>query len=146
MITFDNLTKQAIQHTLHCLLGCSIGEVAGMAIGTALNWSNLATIVLAVILAFFFGYLLTIRSLYGNSIKGAKALKTAMATDTTSIISMEIIDNAFILAVPGAIHAYIDTKLFWFSLTAALAVAFILTVPVNRFFIARLDSHEHMDH
>jgi uncharacterized protein DUF4396 len=142
----DSLTKAAIQHTLHCLLGCSIGEVLGMAISTALKWSNFGNIALSVILAFFFGYLLTVRSLYSKNVKGKKAIKATIATDTTSITSMEAIDNVFILIVPGAINAGLDTSLFWLSLTASLIVAFILTVPVNRWFIARSSNNQHMHH
>lgn len=138
----DLLTKSAIQHTLHCLLGCSMGEVLGMILGTALNWSNTATIILAIALAFFFGYLLTTWSLYRKGMMPALALRTAIATDTVSITSMEIVDNVFILLVPGAIHAQITDSLFWLSLAAALVVAFIITVPVNRWFIARHPHHE----
>jgi hypothetical protein len=137
------LASQAVNHTLHCLLGCSIGEILGMAISTALGWSNLANIILAIALAFFFGYLLTIRSLYKNGEKGRKAIKTAVATDTTSIISMETVDNIFILAVPGAINAGLHAGLFWWSLIVSLIVAFIITVPVNYFFIGRGADHSH---
>jgi len=139
----DNRTKAAIQHTLHCLLGCSIGEILGMAVSTALKWSNLANIVLSIVLAFFFGYLLTIRSLYRRNVKGHAAVKTALATDTTSITSMELIDNGFILIVPGAINANLSSFLFWWSLIVSLIVAFLLTVPVNRWFIARSSMHDH---
>jgi UPF0716 family protein affecting phage T7 exclusion len=108
----DSLTQAAIQHTLHCLLGCSIGEILGMAVSTALKWSNIGSIVLSIVLAFFFGYLLTIRSLYKRDVKGRAALKTAVATDTTSITSMEIIDNGFILIVPGAVNASLGSSFF----------------------------------
>src|ERR1051326_1046949 len=91
----DPLTKSAIQHTLHCLLGCSIGEVLGMAVSTALKWSNFGNIVLSIILAFFFGYLLTIRSIRHHGARTKSAIKTALVTDTVSITSMEIVDNGF---------------------------------------------------
>ena len=137
LIIFDTLTKQAITHTLHCLTGCAIGEILGMVIGTALNWPNIPTTILAIILAFFFGYLLTVISLYRKNIKAKQAVKTAVATDTVSITSMETIDNLFIWLVPGAIHASLSSWLFWWSLTMSLLVAFVLTVPVNRWFIKR---------
>ncbi len=137
------MLRQAIDHTLHCLIGCSIGEIAGMVISTALGWSNLANIIISIALAFFFGYLLTIRSLYGKAVKGKKAIKTAVATDTTSIISMEAVDSAFILLVPGAISSGLSTGLFWWCLIFSLIVAFIITVPVNYFFISRGIGHTH---
>lgn len=138
---FDPLTKSAIQHTLHCLLGCSIGEVLGMIIGTGLGWSNTATIILAIALAFCFGYLLTSWSLYRKGVKASQAFRTAITTDTASIFSMELVDNVFVLLVPGAIDAHITDSLFWISLAAALIVAFIITVPVNRWLIARNPQH-----
>ncbi|HSX17792.1 MAG TPA: DUF4396 domain-containing protein [Candidatus Saccharimonadales bacterium] len=135
------LTRQAISHTLHCLLGCSIGEILGMVLSTEWRWSNLANIILSIVLAFFFGYLLTFQSVYRKNREAKKAAKTAIATDTTSIISMEAVDNTFILLVPGAINAGLSTRLFWLSLISSLIVAFIITVPVNRWFIARGSSH-----
>jgi len=138
----DNLTKQAVSHTLHCLLGCSIGEILGMVISTSLKWSNFASIFISIVLAFFFGYLLTFQSVYRKNRDSRQAVKTAVATDTTSIISMEAVDNVFILLVPGAINANIDTKLFWWSLLVSLVVAFIITVPVNRFVLSR-SGHMH---
>ncbi|HEX5395090.1 MAG TPA: DUF4396 domain-containing protein [Candidatus Saccharimonadales bacterium] len=140
---FDPLTQSAIKHTLHCLLGCSIGEILGMVISTAFGWASIASIIISVVLAFFFGYLLTIRSLYAKDVKGKAAVRTAVATDTVSIISMEAIDNLFILIVPGAISAGLLTGLFWWSLAASLAVAFVITVPVNRWFLGRAGGHHH---
>jgi len=116
-----------------------------MVISTALKWSNLANIVLSIVLAFFFGYLLTFRSLRRKNIMPRQAIKTAAATDTTSIVSMEAIDNIFILLVPGAINANLNSKLFWISLITSLIVAFILTVPVNYLLISRGIGHSH-DH
>lgn len=141
----DHLTRAAIQHTLHCLLGCSIGEVLGMVIATSLGWSNAASIALAVALAFFFGYALTAWSMRRKGMELGAAVRAAVATDTVSIISMETVDNAFLLMVPGAMDAHLDSALFWWSLAVALAVAFVLTVPVNRWFISR-SSHAHMHH
>ena len=137
-----SLTRQAVNHTLHCLLGCSIGEILGMALATWWGWSNFASIVLAVALAFFFGYLLTFQSVYRKTRDAKVSAKTTVATDTSSIISMEAVDNLFILIVPGAINAELDSGLFWWSLLVSLAVAFVVTVPVNRYFIAR-SGHMH---
>jgi hypothetical protein len=131
----DTTTKHAINHTLHCLLGCSIGEILGMVIAS--GWSNFAQTVLSIVLAFFFGYLLTSRSLIKGGATKNEALKGALATDTISIASMELVDNSFIWIVPGAIHATLSDWLFWWSLALSLVIAFIITVPVNRFVIAR---------
>lgn len=139
---FDELTKSAVAHTLHCLLGCSIGEVSGMALTTALNWSNAISIVVSIFLAFVFGYALTSWSLFRKGSTPSQAFRTAVGTDTASIISMELMDNLFILAVPGAINAQLSDNLFWVSLAASLVVAFIFTVPVNRYLISR-NPHQH---
>jgi hypothetical protein len=137
----DSLTKHAVEHTLHCLLGCSIGEILGMAIGS--SWSNFAQTALAVLLAFFFGYLLTSRSLIKKGAGKEEAIKGALATDTVSIVSMETVDNVFIWIIPGAIHAGLSDWLFWWSLALSLAIAFIITVPVNRFVMSRWQSSMH---
>jgi hypothetical protein len=137
----DSLTKHAVEHTLHCLLGCSIGEILGMAIGS--SWSNFAQTALAVLLAFFFGYLLTSRSLIKKGAGKEEAIKGALTTDTVSIVSMETVDNAFIWIIPGAIHAGLSDWLFWWSLALSLAIAFITTVPVNRFVMSRWQSSMH---
>jgi hypothetical protein len=137
----DTITKHAIHHTLHCLLGCSIGEVLGMIIAS--SWSNIAQTVLSIVLAFFFGYLLTSRSFIKSGSSKKEALKGALSTDTVSIISMETVDNVFIWLIPGAIHATLDDWLFWWSLALSLLVAFIITVPVNRFMISRGSNHMH---
>jgi uncharacterized membrane protein YbjE (DUF340 family) len=142
-MNLDQLTKHAIKHTLHCLLGCSIGEVLGMAMGEALSLPNGIQTILAILLAFFFGYLLTSWSLMRGGATKKEALNGAFATDTVSITSMEIVDNAFIWLIPGAIHAGLNDGLFWWSLAAALLVAFIITVPVNRYMIARSGGHIH---
>jgi UPF0716 family protein affecting phage T7 exclusion len=141
MMIFDDLTKQAVRHTLHCLLGCSIGEVLGMVI--AANRSNIFQTVLSIILAFFFGYLLTSRSLIRGGSSRNQAIRGALATDTVSITSMEVVDNGFIWLIPGAIHATLGDWLFWWSLAASLAIAFLITVPVNRFMISRGYGHKH---
>jgi hypothetical protein len=140
-MTGSALWRTAVQATLHCLTGCAIGEVLGMVIGTALGWPAGPTVVLAVALAFVFGYALTIRPLLRSGIDFRTALKLALAADTVSIAVMEIIDNAVMLAVPGAMEAGLASWVFWASLAFALAVAFVLTVPVNRWLISRGRGH-----
>lgn len=139
----------AVSATLHCLIGCGIGEVLGMVIGTALEWSNVATIALAIGLAFLFGYAFTFVPLVGKL--GVKqAAKTAIVADSVSITVMEIVDNSVLIAIPGALHATIGQPLFWLSLIFALLVAFICTVPVNYWMITRGKGHaavhEHHHH
>jgi hypothetical protein len=135
------LTRLAVSATLHCLTGCAIGEVLGMVIGTALGWSDGATIALAVVLAFFFGYSLTIAPVLRSGLPLKAALGVAFAADTLSITVMEIVDNAIMLLVPGAMEAGLTSFLFWGSLAFALFVAFVVTVPVNRWLIARGKGH-----
>jgi hypothetical protein len=135
------LTRLAVSATLHCLTGCAIGEVLGMVIGTALGWSDGATIALAVVLAFFFGYSLTIAPVLRSGLPLRAALGVAFAADTLSITVMEIVDNAVMLLVPGAMEAGLTSFLFWGSLAFALLVAFVVTVPVNRWLIARGRGH-----
>ncbi len=135
------LTRLAVSATLHCLTGCAIGEVLGMVIGTALGWSDGATIALAVTLAFFFGYSLTIAPVLRSGLPLRAALRVAFAADTLSITVMEIVDNGIMLLVPGAMDAGLTSLLFWGSLAFALAVAFVVTVPVNRWLIARGKGH-----
>jgi hypothetical protein len=135
------LTGQAIRATAHCLTGCAIGEVLGMVIGTALGWSNGATIGLAVVLAFVFGYALTLTPVLRTGVALGVALGVTLAADTVSITVMEIIDNLIMVIIPGAMHAGLDSFTFWGSLVAALAIAFVVTVPVNRALIARGRGH-----
>ncbi len=136
-----SLNRLAISATLHCLTGCAIGEVLGMVIGTALGWSNAATIALAVALAFLFGYALTMRPLLRSGLALTAALRLALAADTVSITIMEIVDNAVMLLIPGAMHAGLSSLLFWGSLAFALAVAGLAAFPVNRWLIARGRGH-----
>ncbi len=136
-----SLNRTAVQATLHCLTGCAIGEVLGMVIATALDWGNAASIVVSVVLAFFFGYGLTLRPVLGAGIPVRRALGLAFASDTVSITTMEIVDNGFILVVPGALAAGLGDGLFWWSLGLSLVIAFVLTVPVNRWLIARGKGH-----
>ncbi|MEB3371797.1 DUF4396 domain-containing protein [Saccharopolyspora mangrovi] len=135
------LTRSAISATAHCLTGCAIGEVLGMVIGTALGWGNLATIVLAIALAFLFGYSLTIVPVLRAGVGLGAAIGVAFAADTLSITVMEIVDNLFMVLIPGAMDAGLTSWLFWLSLAAALAIAFVLTVPVNRALIRRGKGH-----
>ncbi|MFD0903520.1 DUF4396 domain-containing protein [Actinomadura sediminis] len=131
----------AAQATLHCLTGCAIGEVLGMVIGTALGWPNLPTIALAVALAFFFGYALTMRGVLKAGLTLRAAFKVALAADTVSIAIMEILDNGVMLIVPGAMHAGLASPLFWGALAFAFLVAFVLTTPINRWMISRGKGH-----
>ncbi len=135
------LTRVAISATLHCLTGCAIGEVLGMVIGTALGFSNLGTVALAVALAFVFGYGLTSLPLLRAGMALSTVIPIALAADTLSIATMEIVDNAIMLAVPGAMHAGVGTVLFWGSLSFALVIAGAVAVPVNRWLIARGKGH-----
>jgi hypothetical protein len=135
------LTAVAVSATLHCLTGCAIGEVAGMAIGTALGFSNLGTVVLSVGLAFFFGYALTSLPLLRAGLALAAVIPIALASDTLSIATMEIVDNAIMLAVPGAMESGLDSPLFWGSLALSLIVAGAVAIPVNRWLIARGKGH-----
>ncbi|MFL5832835.1 MAG: DUF4396 domain-containing protein [Solirubrobacterales bacterium] len=137
----QNLNALAFSATVHCLTGCAIGEVAGLAIGTALGFSNLGTIVLAVLLAFFFGYGLTSLPLLRSGMALGAVIPIAFASDTLSIATMEIVDNLIILAVPGAMDAGLDSLLFWGSLAGALLIAGAVALPVNRWLIARGKGH-----
>ena len=130
----------AVSATLHCLTGCAIGEILGMVIATALNLSNAASISIAILLAFLFGYGLTVRSLI-DTVGMRRAIRLAFASDTLSITTMEIVDNLFIIAVPGALAAGLSDSLFWWSLIVSLVIAFIVTVPVNRWLIGRGKGH-----
>jgi hypothetical protein len=136
-----SLTRSAIQATLHCLTGCAIGEVLGMVLATALGWGNAASIAVSVALAFFFGYALTIQPVLRAGVPVRRALRLAGASDTISIATMELADNAFILVVPGALAAGLSHGLFWWSLALSLVIAFVITVPVNRALIARGRGH-----
>jgi len=137
----DSLTRSAVQATLHCLTGCAIGEVLGMVIATALGWGDAASIGISVVLAFFFGYLLTIGPILRAGVPPRRAVRLTIASDTLSIATMEIVDNAFIVIVPGALAAGLTDSLFWWSLAVSLVIAFVVTVPVNRWLIARGRGH-----
>jgi hypothetical protein len=136
-----SLNRVAFSATAHCLTGCAIGEVLGLVIGTILGWGTVATIVLAVVLAFFFGYSLTMLPLLRSGLALATVLPIAFAADTLSITVMEIVDNLIILIIPGAMEAGLTSLLFWGSLAFALAVAFVAAFPLNRWLIARGRGH-----
>ena len=137
----ESLTRTAVRATLHCLTGCAIGEVLGMVIATALGLGNTASIVISIVLAFVFGYALTLGPIVRAGVPMRRAARLTVASDTVSIATMELVDNLFLLLVPGALAAGLDDALFWWSLGLSLAVAFVLTVPVNRWLIARGRGH-----
>jgi hypothetical protein len=146
----SSLNRTAFSATLHCLTGCAIGEVLGVVVGTALGWSAVATIALAIVLAFFFGYGLTMLPLLRSGMVLGAALPLAFASDTLSITVMEIVDNLIIVVIPGAMDAGLGSLLFWGSLAFALTVAFVAAFPVNRYLISRGKGHavvhKHHDH
>jgi len=135
------LTSVALSATLHCLTGCALGEIAGLAIGTALGFSNLGTIVLAVALAFLFGYTLTSLPLLRAGLALSMVIPIAFASDTLSIAVMEVVDNAIMVIVPGAMEAGLGDILFWGALSFALVIAGAFALPVNRWLIARGKGH-----
>ena len=136
-----SLNRLAASATTHCLTGCAIGEVLGFVIGTSLGWGNLATIAIAVGLAYVFGYSFTLAPLLRGGLALGTALGLAFAADTLSITVMEIVDNAVVLVIPGAMDATLGDPLFWASLAFALAVAWVAAFPVNRWLIARGRGH-----
>ena len=133
--------RTAVSATLHCLTGCAIGEVLGMVLATWWGWGDAPSLVLAIVLAFFFGYLLTFTGVRRAGLDVGTAVHTALAADTVSILVMEVVDNAILLAVPGAMAAGLVDGLFWGALAVALAVAFVVTVPVNKWMIGRGKGH-----
>ena len=140
-MNLEGLNKTAFNATVHCLTGCAIGEVLGMIISTALKWSAITSVVISIVLAFVFGYALSVYSLLKSGVNFKPAVGTALAADTVSIGVMEITDNAFILIIPGAIHAGLNTWLFWISLAVSLLVAFAAAFPVNRYLISKGKGH-----
>lgn len=137
----SELSALAFTATVHCLTGCAIGEVTGMVVGTALGFSDWATVALAVALAFLFGYTLTSWPLLRAGIAFATVVPIALTVDTVSIAVMEIVDNAIMLAIPGAMEAGAGSVLFWGSLGLALGVAGMVAFPVNRWLIRRGTGH-----
>ena len=137
----DTGWRMAVTATAHCLTGCAIGEVLGMVIATAAGWGDVASIAISVLLAFFFGYLLTFTGVRRSGASVRTAVRTALAADTVSILVMEVVDNAALLLWPGAMDAHLTSTLFWGTLVLALAVAFVVTVPVNKAMIDRGRGH-----
>ncbi|GAB2842866.1 DUF4396 domain-containing protein [Actinocorallia aurea] len=131
----------AARATLHCLVGCAIGEIVGMAVGTALGWGNAPTMVLAIALAFVFGYSFTLFAVLRAGLGLKDAVKVALAADTVSIAVMELVDNAVIAVTPGAMDAHLDDGLFWAALLGGFVVAFAVTTPVNKWLIGRGKGH-----
>lgn len=136
-----NINKLSVSATLHCLTGCAIGEIAGLIIGTALGLSNLSTIAIAVTLAFVFGYSLSLIPLVKAGFALSAAMTTVLAADTLSIAIMEVVDNAVMAIIPGAMEAGIVNPVFWLSLPLALGAAFVAAFPVNRYMLKRGKGH-----
>jgi hypothetical protein len=145
-----SLNRSALSATTHCLTGCAIGEVLGLGIATVLGWGDVASIALAVALAFLFGYSLTLGPVVRAGVPVRRALSLAFASDTASIAVMEAVDNGFILLVPGAMAAGLADAVFWWSLAVGFAIAFLFAFPLNRWLIARgrghAVSHDYHDH
>ena len=137
----QEINSTAVSATLHCLTGCAIGEILGLIIGTALGFSTLATIFTAVTLAFLFGYALSLLPLVQSGLALSTAMSTVIAADTISIATMEVVDNLVMLVVPGAMEAGLVNPLFWLAMPLALAVAFFVALPVNRFMLKRGKGH-----
>lgn len=137
----DEKTRHAIRHTTHCLIGCGIGEVAGMLIASSLGWHRAGRLSLAIILAFAFGYYLTYRGVIKEVRSARQAMKITVATDTVSIGTMEVVDNTIELLIPNALAVTAAQARFWWGLALSLAIAFVITVPVNRYMMGRSPSH-----
>jgi hypothetical protein len=137
----QSLNRLAFSATTHCLTGCAIGEVLGFVIGTALGWGNWETVALAIVLAFFFGYSLTMVPLLRGGVALLAAIPVALAADTISISIMEIVDNAIVLMIPGAMEAGLTDPFFWGSLASSLVIAGVAAYPANRYLISRGRGH-----
>lgn len=142
VIKVDNLTRQAIQHTTHCLIGCGIGEILGMVIAASLGWHRVGRLSLAILLAFIIGYSLTYLGVRKHAASRREAIKITTATDTVSIATMEVIDNTIELLIPNALMVAATSLRFWWGLALSLGIAFLVTVPVNRYMISR-NPHVH---
>jgi len=137
----DTRTRHAIQHTLHCLIGCGIGEILGMLLASSFGWHKLGRLSLAIVLAFVFGYGFTYRGIRKQSKSSLGAFKSTLATDTVSIVTMEVVDNVLEFLIPNALAVTASSFRFWWGLGVSLAVAFVVTVPVNRLAMSRNRSH-----
>jgi hypothetical protein len=136
-----NISSMAISATLHCLVGCALGEIAGLIIGTALGLPGYQTVVLAVVLAFLFGYGLSVLPLIKSGTKLSTALALVLAADTLSIATMELVDNLVMLSIPGAMDAGLVNPVFWLAMPAALTAAFFVALPVNKYLLAHGKGH-----
>lgn len=141
MATEQSSWRMSISATLHCLLGCSIGEIGGLLIGTAAGWSNTLTLVVSIVLAFICGYSLSMVPLLKHHLPFRRALVVILLADTLSITAMEITDNTVMAIVPGAMGAGLNNILFWVTMPLSLAVAFAVAVPVNEFLLRRGQGH-----
>lgn len=146
-----SLNRMAVSATLHCLTGCAIGEVLGMILGTAWGWGNVETIIIAIVLAFAFGYTLSTLPLIRSGMPVKKALTLVLLADTLSIMTMEIVDNLVVIVIPGAMDAGLLDLLFWVSLVISLVAAFFAALPVNRYLLTKNKGHaliheHHTDH
>lgn len=141
-MVLDEKTRHAITHTTHCLIGCGIGEITGMLIASSLRWERLGRVTLAIVLAFFFGYGLTYRGVRKHVQSRREAIRITLATDTVSILTMELVDNAIELLIPNALFVMPSQPRFWWGLALSLTIAFLVTVPVNRL-MAGSTSHAH---
>jgi hypothetical protein len=137
----NNINQTAVSATLHCLTGCAIGEILGLIIGTALGWSNIQTIILAVSLAFLFGYSLSLLPVVKSGVAITTALPIVFASDTLSIATMEVVDNGVMAVIPGAMEAGLVNPIFWLSMTVALTAAFFAAFPVNRYLLGKGKGH-----
>jgi uncharacterized protein DUF4396 len=142
----DTLTSLAVRATVHCLTGCGIGEILGMVLGTSLAWPNATTIVVSIVLAFGFGYSLTLIPLRRSGLGWRTALGLALAADTLSITLMEVVDNAIMVLIPGAMNAPVTSSLFWASLALSLAIAGLAAFPLNRWLVLRGRGHALVHH
>jgi hypothetical protein len=142
-MTLDALTKNAIRHTYHCLIGCGIGEVVGMFIAASLGWDKIGRLSLAIILAFAFGYGLTYRGVRKEAKTAREAMQITVATDTVSIATMEVVDNTVEFLIPNALMVTPMQPRFWWGLAVSLLIAFVVTVPVNRYMMSRGSHHHH---
>ncbi len=136
-----NTNKMAASATLHCLVGCAIGEVLGMILGVSFGISTFQTVIISTLLAFIFGFTLSVLPLLKAGMKLSKAMPVVLTADTLSITTMEIVDNSVIAAIPGALHAGLVSPLFWLTMPLSLMVAFIAAYPVNKILIARGKGH-----
>ncbi len=142
-MSFDEKTRLAIEHTTHCLIGCGLGEIVGMLIASFFGWHRIDRLPLAVALAFIFGYTLTYRGVRRHAKSTTEAIKITAATDTVSIATMEVVDNTIEFIIPNALVVTATSFRFWWGLALSLSIAFLITVPVNRYMISRNPSVGH---